>query len=62
MEIQSKNQLTDAKAVVPADDQDLTYWSREFGIAKEELLAFVKRGSTVSAAVENYVKSTRLAV
>ena len=62
MEIQSKNELTETKSVVAPDDQDLSYWSREFGIAKEELLAFVKRGGTVSAAVENYVKSARLAV
>lgn len=47
---------------VSADDQELNYWSKEFGIAKEELLEFVKRGGTFAAAVENYVKNLKYAL
>jgi hypothetical protein len=42
--------------VSTADELELNYWSKEFGIAKEELLAFVKHGGTFAKAVENYVQ------
>ncbi len=42
--------------VSTAEEQELNYWSKEFGIAKEELLAFVKHGGTFAKAVENYVQ------
>ncbi len=44
------------------DEQELNYWSEEFGIAKEELLAVVKRGGTFTAAVEAYVMRLKFAV
>ena len=52
----------DLKTAVIEDDQETSYWSNEFGIAKEELIAVIKRGGTLSAAIENYVKTAKLAL
>jgi len=52
MENQTENQLLNNQ-----DDQDINYWSTEFGIAKEELLAVFKKGGTFASAVEDYVKN-----
>ncbi|WP_183572888.1 DUF3606 domain-containing protein [Mucilaginibacter sp. X5P1] len=52
MENQTQEQL-----VSIGDDQELNYWSKEFGIAKEELIAVFKQGGTFASAVENYVKT-----
>ncbi|WP_158996326.1 DUF3606 domain-containing protein [Mucilaginibacter sp. L196] len=54
-EQQSNSHLSD-------DEQELNYWSEEFGIAKEELLAVLKHGGTVAAAVEAYVMKLKFAV
>ncbi|MHB8207974.1 DUF3606 domain-containing protein [Mucilaginibacter sp.] len=44
------------------DQQEINYWSKEFGIAKEELLAVVKHGGTFAAAVEAYVMKLKFAL
>jgi Protein of unknown function (DUF3606) len=44
------------------DEQEINYWSKEFGIAKEELLAVVKHGGTFAAAVEAYVMKLKFAL
>ncbi len=62
MENQSPIAKQDVKLNSAEDDQEMNYWSNKFGIAKEELLAVVKRGGTFAAAVENYVKKATLAV
>ncbi|SDS85103.1 Protein of unknown function [Mucilaginibacter mallensis] len=51
-----ENQTQD-KIISTGDDQELNYWSKEFGIAKEELIAVFKQGGTFASAVENYVKN-----
>jgi hypothetical protein len=51
MENQTQNQVVNT-----SEEQDLNYWSKEFGIAKEELIAVLKQGGTFASAVENYVK------
>ena len=52
MENQTEDQLLNNQ-----DDHDINYWSTEFGIAKEELLAVFKKGGTFASAVEDYVKN-----
>jgi hypothetical protein len=44
------------------DEQEINYWSKEFGIAKEELQAVVKHGGTFAAAVEAYVMKLKFAL
>lgn len=56
MENPSQNQEQQSNLITSDDDLELNYWSKEFGIAKDELLAFVKHGGTFAAAVENYVQ------
>jgi hypothetical protein len=52
MENQTQNQVVNT-----SEEQDINYWSKEFGIAKEELIAVLKQGGTFASAVENYVKN-----
>lgn len=58
--IQNQEQQSNVNEI--NDDQELNYWSKEFGIAREELLEFVKRGGTFAAAVENYVQHLKYAL
>jgi hypothetical protein len=62
MENQSQTAAPQTQWIGTEEEQELNYWSNKFGIAKEELLAVVKRGGTFAAAVENYVKRATLAV
>jgi hypothetical protein len=62
MENLNHPQEQQSNVIIADDDLELNYWSKEFGIAKEELLAFVKHGGTFAAAVENYVKRLQFAV
>jgi hypothetical protein len=62
MENLIQNQERQSNVKIASDEQELNYWSKEFGIAKEELLEFVKRGGTFAAAVENYVQRLKYAV
>jgi len=56
MENQSNRQEVQSNSNESAEEQDINYWTNEFGIAKEELLALVKRCGTFAAATEAYVK------
>ncbi|WP_461451849.1 hypothetical protein [Mucilaginibacter sp.] len=47
---------------LPGHEDELNYWSEEFGIAKEELVSVFKHGGTFSAAVEAYVKKLKFAI
>jgi len=62
MENQVQTQLPVSRNIFTEDEQDLSYWSNEFGIAKEELMEVVKRGGTFAEAVENYVKTLKFAL
>lgn len=55
--MENSSQLQEQQAQINSsdDEQEINYWSKEFGIAKEELLAVVKHGGTFAAAVEAYV-------
>jgi len=61
MENKSKIELPDNKIIGTEDDQDLEYWSNEFGISKGELQAAIKAGKTPAKAVEKYVKELAFA-
>ena len=43
-----------------ASDQEINYWSNEFGIATEELLSMFNHGLTITAAVQSYVMNMKL--
>ena len=62
MENQLQNQEQQVHVNSFDDEQELNYWSKEFGIAREELLAVVKRGGTFAAAVEQYVQTLKFAM
>lgn len=55
MENSSQIQEQQAQIALSDDEQEINYWSTEFGIEKEELLAVAKRGGTFAEAVEAYV-------
>ena len=55
MENKFQTATPDSKTI-GADDNELDYWSNEFGISKEELMEAVKAGATTTEAVEEYVK------
>ena len=57
MENQVQEQLPVSSQNISADEQELNYWSKEFGIAKEEMISAFKHGGTIASAVENYVKT-----
>jgi hypothetical protein len=61
MAMENQKQELQSNIKASNDEQELNYWSNKFGIAKEELLAVVKRGGTFAAAVENYVKTVKFA-
>jgi hypothetical protein len=56
METLQQAQVTDYQGIPAEEQQNLVYWSREFGISMDELIAAVKAGLSSSQAVENYVK------
>ena len=56
MENLQQAQVTDYQQIPAEEQQNLAYWSREFGISMDELIAAVKAGLSSSQAVENYVK------
>lgn len=39
------------------ENDELEYWSNEFGISREQLIYAIKAGRTSAAAVEEYVKN-----
>jgi hypothetical protein len=57
MENQVQQQLPVSNQNFSADEQELNYWSKEFGIAKEEMVAAFKHGETIASAIEHYVKT-----
>jgi hypothetical protein len=56
------NIATPAPTETTDDNRELNYWSNEFGIAKEELLAVIKRGGSFASAVEKHVRMGNFAV
>jgi hypothetical protein len=56
MGIKSQNGLSENKTAGAIEDYELDYWSEEFGISKDELIAAVRAGIPASEAVEKYVK------
>jgi hypothetical protein len=62
MENQVQTNMPDSKIIIAEDDQVLDYWSKEFGISKEELTENVKAGRTSTEAVEKYVRKLQLSV
>ncbi len=62
MGYKSEIELPENKMNGTADDQELEYWSKEFGISKEELIAAVRAGKTPAEAVEKYVQEVEFAV
>jgi hypothetical protein len=56
MENLQQAQVTEYREIPAEEQQNLVYWSREFGISMDELVAAVKAGLSSSQAVENYVK------
>jgi Protein of unknown function (DUF3606) len=60
MENQVQTQAPKSKIIIAEDDQALDYWSKEFGISKEELTENVKAGRPSTEAVEKYVKRVKL--
>jgi len=61
MENSHQIQLPANNTILVADDQELDYWFKEFGISKDELTEAVKSGLTSTAAVENYVRRVQFA-
>jgi len=61
MENKSETTMPDNKIVGLEDDNDLDYWSNEFGISKDELTEAVKAGRTSTEAVEKYVQKIEFA-
>jgi hypothetical protein len=61
MKNQVQTKITDHK-ITTAEDQELDYWSNEFGISKDELKEAAKAGETSTEAVEKYVKRIPLTV
>jgi hypothetical protein len=55
-------ELPENKKPVATEDQELDYWSEEFGISREELEETVKAGGTSTEAVEKYVKRVKFFV
>ncbi|MDB4904221.1 MAG: hypothetical protein JWQ63_3502 [Mucilaginibacter sp.] len=62
MGYKSEIELPDNKMNGNIEDPDLEYWSNEFGISKDELIAAVKSGKTPAEAVEKYVQELEFAV
>jgi hypothetical protein len=62
MGYKSEIELPDNKMTGTELDQELEYWSKEFGISKDELIAAVKSGKTPAEAVEKYVQELEFAV
>jgi len=60
--MENQNQKLQNNIQVSYDDHELNYFSKKFGITREELLAVVKHGGTIASAVENYVKRLKFAV
>jgi uncharacterized protein DUF3606 len=62
MENTSQTRRPDNKKIGADEENELDYWSNEFGISKDELLKVVKAGGTSAEAVEKYVKKVKFAV
>jgi hypothetical protein len=56
MSDKSQNKLPDSQTAGTEADQELEYWTKEFGISKDELKAAIKAGKTPAEAVEEYIK------
>ncbi len=56
MSDKSQNKQPDSQIAGTEADQELEYWTKEFGISKDELKAAVKAGKTPAEAVEEYIK------
>lgn len=49
-------ELPNHNGIIAGDDMGMDYWSKEFGISKDELMATVKAGGTSTEALEKYIK------
>ena len=56
MSDKSQNKLPESQAAGTEADQELEYWTKEFGISEDELKAAIKAGKTPAEAVEEYIK------
>jgi hypothetical protein len=61
MSDKSQNKLPESQKAGTKADQELEYWTKEFGISKNELKAAVKAGKTPAEAVEEYIKEVKFA-
>jgi hypothetical protein len=61
MSNKSQNKRPDSQIAGTKADQELEYWTKEFGISKDELKAAVKAGKTPAEAVEEYIKEVKFA-
>jgi hypothetical protein len=61
MENKSQEVMPDNRRTGAEDDIELDYWSNEFGISREELMAVVKAGGTSAEAVAKYVQKMEFA-
>ena len=60
MENLQQAQTADYQQISNEKEQELDYWSREFGISKDELTEAVKAGGSSTGAIEKYVKRVQL--
>jgi hypothetical protein len=60
MERKIKNSLPNNKRPGTEEEYELDYWTKEFGISKDELKKAVKAGKTSTEAVEKYVQKLEL--
>jgi hypothetical protein len=56
----SQTRIPEYKRPLIEQDREVDYWSKEFGITKNELADAVKAGLTSAEAVEKYVKKIQL--
>jgi len=58
---QQQTKVSVNKIPFAREDQELDYWSKEFGISSKELEETVNAGGTFTEAVEKYVKKIQFA-
>ena len=56
----SQTRIPEYKRPLVEQDQEVDYWSKEFGISKDELKDAAKSGLTPTEAVAKYVKRIQL--
>ena len=62
MENHTQTTMPDNQITGVADEQELKYWTNEFGISRDELIKAAKAGKTLAEAVEKYVQKLQFAV